>query len=156
MRSFFVGMSGALWLWLWVGAASAQDPCEGVDCAGVGTCFSERDLATCLCDAGYEAVGETCEPATATFDPIRERHRDGVGDEVVAIARAQLGLGPYRVGRRWNGDLEPLHEYLAPHEMWCTDFVSWVYRAAEVPFDGGDEGWQNPEQPGGARLVPAA
>jgi hypothetical protein len=26
--------------------------------------------------------------------------------------------------------------------MWCTDFVAWVYRAAEVPFDGGEGGWQ--------------
>src|SRR5690606_4867174 len=27
-----------------------------------------------------------------------------------------------------------------PGEMWCSDFVSWVYRAAGVPFTGGYEG----------------
>jgi hypothetical protein len=143
VRSFFIGMSGALLLGLtWASGASAQDACRGVDCSGAGTCFPEGDLATCLCDPGFEAIGETCAAAPQWTDPIRERHRSGVGEEVVAIGRAQLGLGPYRVGRRWNGDLAPLHEYLAPHEMWCTDFVAWVYRAADVPFDGGDEGWQ--------------
>jgi uncharacterized protein (TIGR03382 family) len=143
VRSFFVGMSGALLLGLaWPSGASAQDPCRGVDCGGAGTCFPEGDLATCLCEPGFEADGDDCVRAPRWTDPLRERHRSGVGDEVVAIARAQLGLGPYRVGRRWNGDLAPLHEYLALHEMWCTDFVAWVYRAAEVPFDGGDGGWQ--------------
>jgi hypothetical protein len=127
---------------MWSTAAEAQPACRTVDCGGVGSCFPERGQATCLCDSGFEAAGATCVPLTDPVDVLRARHRANVGDEVVAIARAQIGLGPHRVGRRFNGEPGPLHEFLAPHEMWCTDFVAWVYRAAGVPFDGGENGWQ--------------
>ncbi len=29
---------------------------------------------------------------------------------------------------------------MRPGGLWCSDFVSWVYRAAGVPFSGGYEG----------------
>lgn len=34
----------------------------------------------------------------------------------------------------------PLRLFLKPGELWCTDFVSWVYRAAGTPFTGGYHG----------------
>lgn len=33
-----------------------------------------------------------------------------------------------------------MRQYIKPGELWCTDFVSWVYRAAGVPFTGGYQG----------------
>ena len=65
---------------------------------------------------------------------------DIIGKNIVEIAAAELAKGPNDVGN--NLDVYPfgLGRYIDPEEAWCSEFVSWVYKIANNPFDGGTFG----------------
>jgi hypothetical protein len=60
-------------------------------------------------------------------------------DELVRIAQQQLGLRETPDGCNCG---EQIQKFLgsSPGELWCADFVSWVYREAGRPFTGGEDG----------------
>ncbi|MDH5490655.1 MAG: CHAP domain-containing protein [Myxococcales bacterium] len=60
-------------------------------------------------------------------------------ERIVEIAIAQIDRGVTQV-RASGGEVEPLARYLRPQELWCSDFVSWVYQSAGRPFTGGYQG----------------
>ena len=69
-----------------------------------------------------------------TREPPRQR--------IVTIAAAQDRRGPREVGRDLVAYPFALGRYLDRGEWWCTDFVSWVYRAAGLSLSGGaEDGW---------------
>src|SRR5690606_20892186 len=93
----------------------------------------------CLCDEGYAATALECVPAEwPDAAAIEARRRTPLaGARVVYVATAQAERLPWRVGAELIAEPYPLSRYLRPSEMWCSDFVSWVYRVAGVPFTGG-------------------
>jgi hypothetical protein len=64
----------------------------------------------------------------------------GERSEIVSIALAEEGRGPNRVGDRLRYYPFALGRYLGPREAWCSEFVSWAYKSAGLPFSGGGEG----------------
>jgi hypothetical protein len=50
---------------------------------------------------------------------------------ILQIAESQLGHGDQDQGCPANGC------YMGFGRNWCSEFVSWVYHEAQVPFDGG-------------------
>jgi parallel beta-helix repeat protein len=64
-RKSFLGGRGMVML-LVVGCGGGgvdrpvPDPCDGVTCAGHGTCAVTAGNASCTCDGGYQAAGLTC------------------------------------------------------------------------------------------------
>ncbi len=130
-------LSIALTLTLLAAPASAQDdPCAGETCSARGECFAERGIAACLCEEGQAAVGLTCVAVEGGADPLRARRAPGIGERVASLAEAQVGRKRHQV----RHEDDALTDYLADGEWWCADFVSWVYRQAGVPFDGGAMG----------------
>jgi hypothetical protein len=117
--------------------ASAQDPCAEVSCSGHGTCFNEGPRAFCLCDEGWEAVGETCRRAHGE-DGLRWLPQ--VGFRVVSVATREDGHALVEVGSDRPSSPGPLASFVEEEAPWCSDFVSWVYRVAGVPFTGGYHG----------------
>lgn len=116
------------------------DPCQGIDCGGHGTCYSEQDQAFCLCDEGFSAESVRCiripgQPQASFSDFVY-----GPGDDIVAIAVAEDGRGPEDVGKEINEYPYDLGRYLSDGEWWCSEFVSWVYKVAGLPFSGGSQG----------------
>lgn len=61
-------------------------------------------------------------------------------DTIVSVAMAEEGRGPNAVGQDLTVYPYKLSDYLASGEAWCSEFVSWVYKAAGQPFTGGSEG----------------
>ena len=118
-------------------ASSAQaDSCRGVRCSNHGECTAENDNAFCFCDPGYAAVGLACV-LTASATPARV---DPLS--IVAIAREEVGRGLHMVGREYFEYPGALSDHTAGEELWCSEFVAWVYRTAGVPLAGGyDGGW---------------
>ena len=119
--------------------AADEGGCRGVSCSGHGACLTERDEPLCLCDEGYAATALECvaseRPDAAE---IEARRRTALaGGRVVYVATAEAERPPWRVGAELTTEPYPLSRYLRPSEMWCSDFVSWVYRVAGVPFTGG-------------------
>ncbi len=118
--------------------AEAQPrPCAGVTCGGHGECFEEADDAYCLCDEGFEAEGRLCMRATS--QPPRFR-APTMGTRAVAVAQGELGHRLVEIGAQRASYPGALSRHVPPSALWCSDFVSWVYRAAGVPFTGGYEG----------------
>lgn len=134
------GLAIALFLSVPGTAVAQQDPCASVSCGPHGVCTPEDRDAYCFCDEGYEAVDRRCVRA-----PVRRvvevGHVSDVGTRIVSIAQGEDGRELHTVGR-WREGMEPgpLARYVAPGTLWCSDFVSWVYRAAGVPFTGGYHG----------------
>ena len=71
------------------------------------------------------------------------------GNAIVDIARKELAKKVIEIPERCDagnpstvGDCGPeVNKYTDNHlEYWCADFVSWVYKAAGVPFTGGASG----------------
>lgn len=65
------------------------------------------------------------------------------GDKVIEVARAELGRGIKDVGKDLSGvpgKLQPLLN--SPDDAWCSEFVSWVYLIAGIPFTGGPKNGQ--------------
>jgi hypothetical protein len=107
--------------------------CRDETCSGHGRCFAERNRPYCVCDEGYAAHGMTCTPHApqpTAFDRAK----------IVEIAEGEDGHGPFTVGGRVTSYPYHLSRYLTPNDLWCSDFVSWVYRAAGAPLDGGENG----------------
>jgi hypothetical protein len=118
-------------------AQPSASPCAGVRCGEHGECFPESSEAYCLCDEGYQAIGTTCAraPRAAPSSAI-----DGLGARIVAIASAEIDRPLDRVGTARQGVPGPLSQFVRAGSFWCSDFVSWVYRAADAPFTGGYRG----------------
>lgn len=112
-----------------------DDPCAGVDCGGAGTCFAERGAAMCLCDEGLVAEDGACVPAEAPAP--RDTVSAAAGRRVVEAAVDQLGRGPLHVGRDVD---DPMHVHMRPGDWWCSELVSWAYRAGGAPLSGGGSG----------------
>jgi hypothetical protein len=68
---------------------------------------------------------------------------DLVPYEIVALAVDEKGEGPGGVGEKLKSYPHDLDRYLATNEAWCSEFVSWAYRATGYPFTAGyeDGGW---------------
>ncbi len=116
----------------------ADSPCTGISCSDHGTCVYENTQTYCFCDEGYAAEGTSC--VAAPFTALPRPNVEQAGDSIVRIARNEVGNDLRAVGmarRRYPMSLE---RYLPDDALWCSDFVSWVYRAAEVPLTGGYEG----------------
>jgi len=129
--------SSVLALIVTVAAAStarADDPCAGVSCSGRGTCFAESDDAYCLCDEGFAAVGPRC---VATSAPKRA---DRAGLQIVRVARGEVDRTLPFVGAERRLAPGPLARHVPSNDLWCTDFVAWVYAVAGAPLSGGDAG----------------
>ncbi|AKF08546.1 CHAP domain-containing protein [Sandaracinus amylolyticus] len=116
--------------------ARAQGPCAGVTCSLHGLCTSERDEAFCACDEGFDAVELEC---------VRAHRRAPAWSPSSAVRAVEIALGEVdhdlaSVGRARRGDPGALASHVRADALWCSDFVSWVYRAAGVPFTGGSRG----------------
>jgi len=59
---------------------------------------------------------------------------------IVRIAEDQVGKGPATVGADLSDYPFALRRYVGPGDLWCTDFVSWVYKVAGAPLSGGGQG----------------
>lgn len=137
--------ASALWLAILLGIpsiASSQQPvrheipvptpCDGVRCSRHGVCVSEDVQAYCFCDEGYRADALSCLPARAS-----RRHASTVdGTRIVEVALAEDGHRLEQVGALRVEPPGPLSHWVSG-TLWCSDFVSWVYRVAGVPFTGG-------------------
>ncbi|MEM9192746.1 MAG: CHAP domain-containing protein [Myxococcota bacterium] len=123
-------------------AAPVHEPaCRDIRCSDRGRCFTERGRPFCLCREGFAANGLACESSTqSSWMSLRGRRSQGVGERVVAIAMGEVNKGPGSVGRERTTYPLALREYVPRGQLWCSDFVAWVYRAAGVPFTGGSEG----------------
>jgi hypothetical protein len=104
-------------------------------------CMTERQEPFCLCDDGYAASGLSCVAAERPR-AARNRGADAIRARIVSLALAEGGRGPREVGSGMEDAPYELRRYIVPGELWCTDFVSWVYRSAGYPLTGGyDGGW---------------
>lgn len=110
-------------------------PCEGVSCSSHGQCVSEDAQAYCFCDEGYRAEELRCVRAPASR--ARAAPPASVdGTHIVETALAEHGHTLAEVGAMRVLPPGPLSQWVSG-TLWCSDFVSWVYRAAGVPFTGG-------------------
>lgn len=116
-------------------SAGAQ-ACAGVTCSGHGACMEEQAVPYCFCEEGFAAEGLAC----VEVGPAHDVDTEPLGMRIVGAALAEEGRDLSGVGRRRIGGPGPLATFLAPGELWCSDFVSWVYRVAGVPFTGGYHG----------------
>jgi hypothetical protein len=91
----------------------------------------------CFCEEGYAAEGQIC---VATEAPPSRTRSSAVGGVIVHLATAEAGRELETVGKSLVGEPGRLSRYVRSGGLWCSDFVSWVYRAAGVPFTGGAEG----------------
>ncbi|MCC6876547.1 MAG: CHAP domain-containing protein [Sandaracinaceae bacterium] len=118
-------------------AAFAQGPCAGVACSGHGQCLPEGSQAYCLCDEGYRAVDRQCVAAPTAPEPQRS---SVAGQRAADLAAAEADRPLVEIGRSRATYPYTLARYVPSGDLWCSDFVSWVYRAAGLPFTGGYEG----------------
>jgi len=145
MRALLVGFVLVLGLATIASAQPPADPCAGVRCGTHGLCVSESQEAYCFCDEGFEASGRSCVRAP-TRRMLITTPASELGVRIVGLASAEDGRDLANVGRsRASLEPGPLARYVTPGALWCSDFVSWVYRAAGVPFTGGAHGgWMLP------------
>ena len=100
----------------------------------------ERNDPFCLCDEGYAADGLRCEAQPDAAPDERAVRSTSIGARIVRIASAEGGRRATEIGRDLRESPGPMRQYIKPGELWCTDFVAWVYRAAGLPFTGGYQG----------------
>ncbi len=110
------------------------DACRGVRCSEHGQCIAEDTIPACFCDEGFMAEGLRCVPARPA--PVSSVD----GEAIVAIARSEVGRELATVGLHQLDYPGALRDHLPADELWCTDFVAWVYRIAGAPLGGGYEG----------------
>lgn len=115
-------------------SARADDPCSGVMCSGRGACFAEGEEAYCLCDEGFAADGTRCVTTTTP------KRADRAGLQIVRIARGEVDRTLPFVGAERRLAPGPLARHVPSNDLWCTDFVAWVYAVAGAPLSGGDDG----------------
>ncbi len=111
---------------------AAPAPCDGVRCSRHGECVSEDAQAYCFCDEGYRAEELTCRPAHVSRRSVSSVE----GTRIVEIALAEEGHHLAEVGATRIEAPGPLGHWVTG-TLWCSDFVSWVYRVAGAPFSGG-------------------
>jgi hypothetical protein len=120
---------------------AAPAPCDGVRCSRHGECVSEDTQAYCFCDEGYRAEELRCVASR----PRPARAVSSVeGTRIVEVALAEEGHRLEQVGAMRFEAPGPLSHWVSGI-LWCSDFVSWVYRVAGAPFTGGygdGGGWQ--------------
>jgi hypothetical protein len=126
----------ALLLVLGLPGWAAAQACAGVTCSGHGTCMEEDGTPFCFCEEGFAAEGRSC----VEVGPAHDVDSEPLGMRIVGVALAEEGRDLSAVGTRRTSAPGPLASFLRPDELWCSDFVSWVYRVAGVPFTGGYHG----------------
>ncbi len=116
---------------------SPPPPCEGVSCSGRGQCVSEDEQAYCFCDEGFRAEELRCVAASRAHGPAAPLGASSVdGTRIVEVALAEHHHTLAEVGAARGLPPGPLSQFVHG-TLWCSDFVSWVFRAAGVPFTGG-------------------
>ena len=117
--------------------AAAQPACQGIRCSGHGECLEEDGTPLCFCDEGYSADGVRCLRAPALRPPA-----PGAAERAAQLAAAEDGhdLSAVGAGLGPAGTPGPLALFVRPGGLWCSDFVSWAYRAAGASFTGGYQG----------------
>lgn len=121
--------------------ASPVSPCAGVRCSRHGECVSEDTQAYCFCDEGYRAEELRCVPVSRA---PRRSASTVEGAHIVEVALGERGRDLASIGAGRLDAPGPLSRWVSG-VLWCSDFVSWVYRVAGVPFSGGygdGAGWQ--------------
>lgn len=114
-------------------------PCAGVTCSRHGECIEEGEEAFCFCDEGFSAVELRCVRGPS---PRQSDTASSSGARIVELALAQEGRDLAAVGAGRVEEPGPLSRWVRPGGLWCSDFVSWVFRAAGVPFSSGyGGGW---------------
>ena len=106
----------------------APPPCDGVRCSRHGECVSEDAQAYCFCDEGFRADELTCVPARL---PRRRAASTVEGAHVVEVGLAEVGHDLASIGASRTEAPGPLSDWVSG-VLWCSDFVSWVYRVAGV------------------------
>ncbi|MDJ0764719.1 MAG: hypothetical protein QNJ97_17195 [Myxococcota bacterium] len=114
---------------------------------------SQRDPEVASADGDLTGLPDPWENlAVPTTDfPWEAYHRsikhNKNGAKIVEIAVAEDGRYPDEVGQDLDHEPYELVQYLdstgpGPHdyEAWCSEFLSWAYKAAEVPMTGGSFG----------------
>lgn len=119
-----------------VAPAPVAAGCGGVACSGHGTCMEERGTPYCFCEEGFSAEGAAC----VEVGPAHDVDVEPSGMRIVGVALAEEGRALPSIGITRRGAPGPLGGFLRPDDLWCSDFVSWVYRVAGVPFTGGYHG----------------
>jgi hypothetical protein len=136
MRSAVASLAIALCL---VPSAASAQACAGVTCSRHGECMEEGEDAYCFCDEGFQAVDLRCVRGRS---PRQSDTASSSGARIVELALAQEGQALEGVGVGRVEEPGPLSRWVRPGGLWCSDFVSWVYRAAGVPFSSGyGGGW---------------
>jgi hypothetical protein len=126
------------------------DPCDGVDCSGVGTCVDVGGEVACDCPIGYHAEGLSCvedpppDPCDGVVCGANASCDNGTcvcdagyeGDPVAGcdpisteeeLARAELvSIASAELGKCEGVDDEPY--MMGQPGYWCYDFVAWVYQ----------------------------
>lgn len=129
-----------------------DDPCDGIDCGGNGTCVITDGSPECLCNHGYLPEGLNCvpDPCADVTCGVNAHCEDGscacdegfegdpyagctsivtdearVRSQLAEIAMAELGLCEGVDDRPYMLD-QP--------GFWCYEFVAWVYNQADYPL----------------------
>lgn len=137
MDRWFLALS-LVWA-AWPASALAESPCAGETCSDHGSCLYEHDRAYCFCHEGYAAEGLSCV-AVPVEAPRGEASPAVTSETIIRIARGEVGRDLPSIGSERHRYPEALSNYIAEDALWCSDFVSWVYRVAGVPLTGGYEG----------------
>lgn len=122
-------------------SAAAESPCANQTCSGHGSCLAEEERAYCFCHDGYAAEGLSCVAAAGAVATTQgQGPLVATGDSIVRIARSEVGRDLPSVGHERQRYPLGLGNYIPSDALWCSDFVSWVYRVAGTPLTGGYEG----------------
>ena len=114
--------------------------CRGVTCSGHGTCMVEGSRPFCFCDDGYAAEERECVAVREPASVWASRRSMRAAERAVEIAIRYRDNDASGVGADLRAPPWGLRHYVWRGEQWCTDFVSWVYRAAGIPLTGGSHG----------------
>jgi hypothetical protein len=94
----------------------------------------------CFCEDGFAADGQSCVRAREPRSVWRSRRSPRAGERAASIASAYEGNDARGVGADLRVPPFGLRHYVWRGEQWCTELVSWAYKAADVPMTGGSEG----------------
>ena len=80
--------------------------------------------------------------APRTLENLEPQSRAAIygGELIVDYAEAELGRGPNEVGDDITWYPYDMPRYINPGEAWCSEFVCWVYKVADLGMTGGTEG----------------
>ncbi|MBD3315768.1 MAG: CHAP domain-containing protein [Chitinivibrionales bacterium] len=108
--------------------------------SGRGTCAADSLIIVHRAsDSHSVAIPSLSDDVTVELDLVPHK--------IIELATAEKGRCPAEVGKDLGQYPGELRNYLrktgaraCDYEAWCSEFVSWVYKAAGMPFTGGDEG----------------